>query len=190
MQDTELWQRLIGGDKGALGLIYSQHADYLLQYGHRLTQDELIIEDCVHDLFVDLWRTHNGLSPTNAIRPYLIVSLRRRIIRKIQQQQKFKDQEKVPEIDFQAEIAVDELIISQEVSEEQAAMLKKAFTQLTGRQREAIFLKYYEEMDYKDIAETMGISYQSVRNVVFTGIKKLREIMVLVCILIGSLFIL
>ena len=50
--------------------------------------------------------------------------------------------------------------------------------QLSSRQREAIFLKFYEEMDYQEVAAAMDINYQSVRNLIFNGIKKLRDILV------------
>ena len=129
----------------------------------------------MQELYVDLWRKREGLSSTTAIRPYLLVALRRRIIKQVEKQRKSVSPEEPSEHHFQAEFAIDEQIIAAELSTEQAAQLKAAMQQLSRRQQEALYLKYFAEMDYQDIGEAMNISYQSVRNLVFNALKALRK---------------
>ena len=83
MKDQELWSKLKAGDKHSLREIYDLHLEYLLQYALRFSRNEDLIQDCIHDLFVEIWNRRESLGETNAIRPYLIVSLRRKLIRQL-----------------------------------------------------------------------------------------------------------
>ena len=183
MSDLLLWKRLKSGDKKALETIYLQEIQFLLSYGKKISANAPLVEDCVQDLFVELWRNREGISDTDSIRRYLIVSLRRKIIRKINKSQKVQS-EKVPEeVDFDAELSIDTKLMAEELSAEQAAQLKLAFAQLSSRQQEAIYLKFYSGMDYKDIAEVMDINYQSVRNLIFNALGKLRKYLTVLLLL-------
>lgn len=178
--DESLWQRLKQGDKTALETIYRQEVEALLQYGLKFTPDHGLVEDCLHDLFVDLWRNRAGLGRTDAIRPYLLASLRRLIVKRLtRHHQRFAEAPAEDHI-FGAELAIDTLIEARELSEEQARRLERAFEQLSSRQREAVYLRYYEDLSYEDICQAMNINYQSVRNLVAGGIRALREAMILV----------
>ena len=47
--------------------------------------------------------------------------------------------------------------------------------ELPQRQKEVIYLHYFENMDYTQIAEVMGIRYQSVLNLTQKALQKLRS---------------
>lgn len=175
MTDQELWSKLKQGDKKSLQKIYDLQVEYLLQYALRISRDEALIQDCVHDLFVEIWKSRENLGTTTAIRPYLIVALRRKLIRQIQKEN--KSEELTDHLAFDLVPGSDEILIQGEESKIEKQKLTRAMGQLSERQREAIFLKYYEEMDYQEVAETMDINYQSVRNLIFTGVKKLRTLL-------------
>ncbi len=175
--DQQLWGQLKEGDQLALEKIYTTHIDYLLQYGNRFSHDSLLVEDCVHDLFVDLWRNRSGLSMTNSIRAYLLVSLRRSIIKKVQKKQKHLTGNEPEEYQFSADLAIEDIIVNAELSEENAQKLQKAFDELSKRQREVLYLKYYQEVPYEEISELMDISYQSVRNLVSNALRAMRKYM-------------
>lgn len=187
MNEAELWRKLKAGDKDALESIYRTHIQNLLEYGYRFTSDQSLVEDCLHDLFIELWINRDGLSQTNSIRPYLLVSLRRKIIRKVQKTKKQMSEQTADEVDFEVELAIDEVLMEQETSEEQRTKLKNAFSKLSKRQKEALYLKFYQNLDYQAICNTMNISYQSARNLVFKGIQSLKE-QVLITLLIWLLW--
>jgi RNA polymerase sigma-70 factor (ECF subfamily) len=175
MNDQQLWQQLKDGEEGALENIYREHVEALLRYGGQFSTDTGLIEDSIHDLFVELWRNRTGLGDNDNIRPYLLVALRRKLIRQIKRAQRIQSEADTREIEFLAEPSIDTAIIGREISEANAAALQKAMTQLSNRQREVLYLKYFEDMNYDDICEALGINYQSVRNLVSTGIKALRK---------------
>lgn len=188
MSDLLRWKQLKSGDKKALEMIYRQEADFLLSYGKKFSKNVPLVEDCVQDLFVELWRNKKGLSNTDSIRRYLLVALRRKIIRQLGKQQKVESDKSPTEIDFVAELAIDTQLIAAELSEEQSEKLKMAFQHLSSRQQESIYLKFYSGMDYKDIAEVMDINYQSVRNLIFNALGKLRKYLTLLLLLICATF--
>lgn len=186
MKDNQddLWDKLRSGDKSALRAIYDKESGYLYNYGRKIFQDVTIVEDAIHDLFVDIWQKRERLGNTDSIRKYLAASLRRKVISDLKKQSKSQSVENFDQIDCNPELAIEELIISQEISEEKALKLKKAFESLSGRQREIIYLKFYQGLDYEQIAEITGVNYQSLRNTVSIGIKKMRNSFLLLLFLI------
>lgn len=182
MQDV-LWQRLRAGDKAALEAIYREQVAALLQYGLRLAADSSLVEDAVHDLFITLWQNRAGLGATDSVRRYLLVALRRLLIKRLRERQKYQSDEAVDQQPFTAELAIDEIIAATELSAEQSRRLQAALQSLSSRQREAIFLRYYEDQPYEAICEIMDISYQSARNLVAGGIRNLRAVMGLLLLL-------
>lgn len=172
--DQNLWSRLQQGDKQALEAIYRSQVEALLQYGLKFTPDQSVVEDCLHDLFVRLWQRHEQLGATSSVEAYLFASLRRAIIKRLKEAQRYSSPERQDDPIFGAELAIDALIVARELTKEQGQQLEAAFSQLSDRQREAIYLRYYQEMDYEAISAAMDINYQSVRNLVSGGIRKLR----------------
>ena len=179
MQDLQLWQQLKAGEKNALAQIYEDHAAKLLKYGYKFADNEQLVEDCLQDLFVELWKNRAGLSDTDSIQRYLFVALRRKVIRQVDRIKKKIHSEEPQEYQFDVDLSIDDRLIAQETAEEQVQLLKKAVEGLSSRQKEVIYLKYYAEMDYQDISEVMDINYQSVRNLVFNALKSLKKQMTL-----------
>lgn len=175
ISDKELWDELRRGDKQALRRIYDQEVDYLVNYGMKVFGDLIKVQDAIHDLFVDLWQKREGLGETTSIRKYLAVSLRRRVIAYTKKTSRIQSTENMESHDFRLDLSVEELIVNSEISEEQLLRVKIALEQLSPRQKEAIYLKYYQGMEYEQISEIMGVSYQSLRNLISSGVKRMRK---------------
>jgi len=189
MNDLELWQALRRGDKQALETIYRTHAAALLKYGNKFVADGQLVEDCLQDLFIEIWQKGHNLSDTDSIKRYLFVALRRKIVRQLERKIKRIANEEPKEQQFHAEISIDEHLIQEELGQEQAQKIQHAMKNLSERQREAIYLKYFSGMDYPTIAEIMDINYQSVRNLVFNAIKNMRKYVQVMFLLVWSYFI-
>lgn len=52
-----------------------------------------------------------------------------------------------------------------------------ALAQLPGRQRMAVVLRYFEDLPYEQIAELMGVTTGTVKAQVWSGLRRLRELM-------------
>jgi len=179
MTDLEIWRNIKGGDRASLSLAYDQNIETLIRYGSRFTQDATLVEDCLHDLFVYVWQNREKLSDTDSIRNYLMVSLRRSILKKSKKVSQSQNEITDHDVTFGTALSIEDIIAQSEMDAEKAQKVKKAFNELSNRQKEAIYLKYYNDKDYEDICEILDISYQSARNLVSSGLKKLRGILAL-----------
>ena len=61
------------------------------------------------------------------------------------------------------------------LSEAAAVRVRKGVAELPRRQRDAVWLRWIEELDYATIARRMGISREAARANVYQGMKKLRR---------------
>lgn len=179
MTDLEIWQNIKAGDRHSFSVAYDQNIDILISYGSRFSKDPGLVEDCLHDLFVYVWQNRAKLSDTDSIKNYLMVSLRRSILKKSKKLIKSQNEINDHDTTFGTELSIEDVITSGELSKEKATQVKTAFGSLSKRQKEAVYMKYFHDQDYEDICVAMGISYQSARNLVSSGIKKLRDTLTL-----------
>ena len=67
MDDLQLWIRLKKGNQNAFKEIYDLHAGSLENYAKKFTSDIELIEDTIHDIFVQIWQKKESLSDTDSI---------------------------------------------------------------------------------------------------------------------------
>ena len=183
MSDKKIWNNLRNGDQQALEEIYRSYFTDLFVYGKRLCKDASTVEDCIQELFEELWNRREKLSETDAIKPYLFVSLKRKIFHTVKKLRKTTDTE-LEEKYFDIELSIDQILIAEETTTEQKNNLQSAFNELSDRQKEILYLKYYSEMDYDEISRIMEMNYQSARNLVSRAIQKLAKHMTVFVILL------
>lgn len=179
MSDSLLWNELRQGNHEALETIYRTYFKQLYNYGRRFACDEATVEDCLQELFVELWSKRQNLSETNAILPYLYVSLKRKIIKSVRNIRKSTDVE-FSDIKFNVDLSIESSILAADETEENRIQLQEAFKHLSSRQKEIVYLKFYSGMDYEGISELMDLNYQSARNLVARALQKLQKYMVLI----------
>ncbi len=175
--EAELWREFKGGNKWALSCIYRQYVRMLYNYGTRLSADDGLIEDCIQDLFIDLWRNRAGLSDTDSIKYYLFRSLRRRIARKAHKKLSQHTQlGEVPEAyDRETAHSAETELIHEQTLQARKEHLQAALNHLSQRQREAIFLRYYADMSPQEIAQIMSLNYQSACNLLHRALTALKQ---------------
>ena len=169
--DNKLWNEFRDGNAKAFAEIYQRNIKCLLRYGLRITNNREMIKDCIQELFVELHNRRKTLGETDNIKPYLIVSLKRKLIRAIHFRYKF-----IPlddEIPFRIEYQAFE---SDLFEKNELSSLHSALKKLSSRQKEALYLRYFENLDYNDISKLLNLTYQSSRNLIHRAIEKLREL--------------
>jgi RNA polymerase sigma factor (sigma-70 family) len=75
----------------------------------------------------------------------------------------------------QVEASVEFNIIQEQASGELSQQLSSALAHLSGRQREAVYLRFYEKMDYAQISEVMNLSLKSSYKLMGKAIDTLRK---------------
>ena len=155
--------------------LYNEHVDNLFAFGSRFTTNRELLKDCIQDVFVKLFSKRDSLDAIENIESYIYVSLRNRINDEYRRVKKISDAEiddaKLPSIaeadDFNRE--------RMEKQQTMTAVVEQHFDKLSPRQRQNINLYYNEQRKYDDICQIMGISYQSVRNLMHRSITRLRQ---------------
>lgn len=168
--ETDWWKRLLDGEQEALGYFYQKYADTLLKYGLSIVYNRDLVKDAVQELFVQVWNRRKNLSTPNSVKYYLIVSLRRIILKSVVNDRKQSDTN--PDDDF---FVNNYSQIPELDAPDIDDILKVAIRSLPPRQQEIVFLRFFENMSYESIAEVTGLDYQILRNTLHRAIKSLRH---------------
>lgn len=174
----QLWLRVLQkNDMQALEQLYKQFYPNLYQYALKLTTENQMAEDAVQDTFLYLWQHRKQIGAIQSIRFYLLRSVRNASFKLIR---KKKKRISLEEMNTQIDVSIlpDELVISN-INETIKQRIASEINQLSPRQREIIYLKFYQNLDYEEIGEVLDINYQSVVNHVYKAIQKLRKSKVL-----------
>ena len=176
--ETILWEKLKNGETAALGEIYDLHIDVLFTYGMSHSKDRGYVMDCIHDLFVDLFKYRKKLSITDNIKYYLFKCLKRKINKKYNK----KDISMSVDIEKSKNKqnknytkSYEEIIINNEIEAEKNDILYAAISSLTKKQRKGLYLRFNKENTYQEISEKMGVSVETARTIVYRAIKTLRK---------------
>jgi RNA polymerase sigma factor (sigma-70 family) len=160
--------------------LFGRHYDALYHYGHRLVRDEDLTKDGIQEMFVDFWHGRDRLAEVRSVKPYLLICLRRRLIKASRARLRFSL--KFPkEHPFEVTFSHEDFLIGEQHSLEQAQRLARALNQLPKRQREALYLKFFDDLAYEEMEPLLGIRYQSIRNLVHQAISFLRKEVLLLC---------
>lgn len=176
-QDDKVLLHLIAsGDHAAFSLLYERYVRPLTRYGLRFTNDIQVVEDSLHDLFVWIWNKRGELEISYSLKSYLVKSVRTTILQKLNRQQKqvsFCNKEETSVFrpvgsaaDHLAD-AEDQTLIKNQV----AAVLDS----LTSRQREVIYLRYYEGLPFPEIARNMNLSVKACYKLMGRAVNEFRK---------------
>ena len=175
--DKALWQAFRLGDEDAYAQLYQRYVGVLFAYGKKLLPNEAAVEDLIQDLFIDLWQTKARLSDVDAPKFYLFRSLRRRIHKSLQPENKFSQRweftnEEILPVTLPSEF----YIIEEEDIQRQKDSLNSSLKTLPLRQYEVLMLRYYQDFSYSEISAILDIHEQSVRNLIQRAVLKLRQL--------------
>lgn len=180
--DTQIWDDFLLGSKDAYSFMYTKYAPVLYNYGYKIAQDRQLTEDCLQDLFLTILETRERLGHTDSIKFYLMRSLRRDIVRKLTggpqlrgaylaQHHSADDHD----IDFRVEFQYEPTWLDSQISKERSDAILHELNQLPARQKEALFLKFFDNLSYEEIAGIMGIETTSAYKVIYKAIAALQK---------------
>lgn len=185
MSETEHWEKLKSGQMQGLQALYDLHVNALYAYGMNLCHDADLVKDCIHELFLSIWNNHSNVTIPTSGKAYLIVSLRRRIFDPGPKSNLPTDNIEDTDIEYTMSTQDHQTtwILADDEKNKQEK-LEQAMGRISERQREIIHMKYYQQMEYEDIARIMNLNYQSARNLVTRALMALRREMVLILLIL------
>ena len=173
--DQNRLQQLQQSDVQALAALMKKYYTDLYSYGMRFTRDEGQVKDCIQEVFISLWQRRENTASILSLKYYLLRAVKNKVLKSLHKQaHKTESLDWQDSYDFFQEFSVERLIIEKQVSEEKAAALRRTLLQLSPRQHEVIYLKFYQHLDHGQIADLMNISRQSVYNLLNETLQKLR----------------
>ncbi len=169
-----LLEGLKKGDELAFASLYERYANLLLSYGTGLGFGREDIEDAIQEVFCNLYLHHLQVGEIRNLKFYLLRALKNKLLN-IYRMTMDTYLAEVEEMDFHTEVNILDGLIDEEERKLLKQKVESYLGTLTGRQREAIYLRYMEELDYEEIASLMDMTVPSVRNLVFRAVKQLRD---------------
>jgi RNA polymerase sigma factor (sigma-70 family) len=174
--DNTLWNNLKNGDEKSFSLLFERYYGDLVNYGNSLSPFAEKVQDCVQDVFTDIWVYRNGLQSAVVVKAYLLSSVRKRIARLHERDHIFRKSTSTDSIAFLLEFAVDhELSDDDYATKEKVSHLNKLLNDLPARQKEALYLRYHQGLSVEQIAEMLDVNYQSASNLLHRGLLTLRK---------------
>ena len=156
------------GDEAAFAELLLRHGPRLLMFTQRMMQSSPHdVADLMQDIWVGIFRALPGLRDAGKFRPWAFRIARDRIYREYRRR-------KLPvqplDETHRAELPDDGDGLAPAEREE----LHRCLDALTPEHREALVLRFLEDMSYEDIARVTGASVGTVRSRLYYGKRALR----------------
>ena len=172
--DEALWEAYRKADEKAFAELFQRHYRNLLHYGLKFTPNQQLAEDCIQEVMIRLWTKRYVVKSTESVKYYLLKSYRHILFRKLKQDRRYT--EKTEEADSTEEdISVEEGFIRTESIEMLQRKVGELLNLLTPRQREILYLRFYQNLTPPEIASLLNINTQSVCNIIHRAFSKIRE---------------
>jgi len=172
--EEELWLALAAGEEYALEALFKKHHAIMYRLGMKWCNDRELVLDSIQDLFENLWQQRNKLAAVKWVKAYMLKMFRRLLIRKLKKNRKNTTQP-LSDTLWVPEFTEEDFIISNEVRADVAMKVSLALNELSERERQVLYMRFYLEMDYTEIAEYLNLNYQVIMNYTSRAFRKLRD---------------
>ena len=174
LKNQIIWNEFRNGNIDALEIIYEDNYATLYHYGMKFSRDNDLIKDLIHELFIELIDSGSRLSKTDNIRFYLLKALRNKLLKHLSESSKFSS--KLEEsTEFNLIDSIESQLIKKEVEEQLENQVITAIKKLSIKQQEIIYLRFYNDISYPEIAVLFDVNIQTVRNLMNRAINSLKE---------------
>lgn len=148
----------------------------MFQYGSKICSNQPLLEDTIQDLFLEIWKNQNAV-PALSVRAYLLKALKYKLLKELSRNNSTSLQENMAE-NGSFELGHEAFLVSRQEDEDRSKRVLQSLQQLSPRQKEIIYLKFYQNLSYEEVSVIMNINYQAARNLLYHAIKTLKKMMV------------
>ena len=168
--NESLMQAMGKGNLDAFAKIVRRHQTWAWRVAYRFLGRKEDAADVVQDAFIRLLDAAGRYRPTSTLTTYLYQIITRLCLNRAKNKQPLTP-ETVPDLPDPRPGAAETMI-----REETAATVRAALDALPPHQRMAIVLRYYEEMNYEDIAAALTTTPKAVERLLARGRNCLRNV--------------
>jgi len=156
--------------------LYVFYYKRLYNYGRKFTDDLIALEDALQEALLAIWTGRQRLPQVDKPHTYLLSTFRYILFKKLRRDHKVVRLSSVEAAETgDPEFGIDQLLIRRDIESALRHRLQQALQTLTSRQREAIFLRFYEGLSYEEVAAIMGISVKATYKLMSRSLLQLKE---------------
>jgi RNA polymerase sigma-70 factor (ECF subfamily) len=177
--DVELMLRVKEGDGVSFALLLEKHRVSVIHFVYRLVQEQAIAEELAQEVFLRVYRSRASYEPTAKFKTWLFRIATHLALNWLRDEKHERGQERLDDVstDLPARQISDrrpsveqELVYSVKLEE-----IRRAIAALPEKQRAAVLMHKYEEMEYTQIARALGCSESAVKSLLFRAYETLRS---------------
>ena len=165
--DLLIWEKVRTGDVDSLRILHDRFYYTLYSYADNYLKDSFVAEELVSSCFIKLWMCRKNIIIEKSVKSYLFLMLRNRIIDEIRKPlgKIILQSDSLPEIP-------DETIINKH---DFYAELYLAIRKLPEKRRDILELAVFDGLTYKEIANKLGITVNTVKTQISRAYQFLKE---------------
>ena len=169
------WEEHRRGNIHSLGKLMQGYYPDLFHYGMRLQNEREFVKDSIQEVFLNLWKLYGTIQSVENVKAYLLIVLKSHMIRDLTNKRMMFHSTIDEEYSFSVEFSADMRMIEEEHEIYQVRKLEVAMNHLPKRQKELIYLRFYQNLSFEQIAEVMNLGRQSVYNLFQKSLNNLRK---------------
>ena len=177
--DLELHRNLSSGDRGAFDALYRRYSGSAYGLAFRITGQQLLAQDVVHDAFMALWRAPEAFDPARgAFRTFFLSLVHHRAVDTVRREERIRARQlraanlEPATVEDPAEGVIDAADVAARRIEVRAAL-----ETLSPEQRQVLEMAYFGGRTQVQIAEEIGIPLGTVKTRTFAAMRKLRQVL-------------
>ncbi|WP_373533485.1 RNA polymerase sigma factor [Vampirovibrio sp.] len=175
--DAELIERAVKGDQKAFSQLVNRYLPLVYNYLYRMTQNHEVSEEMAQEAFVKAYQNLKSFDQSRNFKPWILRIASNAAISQIRKQSRLVSLNALEEegVWGEAEHQTSEDIVTQLERKLSAQEVLKALGTLDDKYRQALLLRYQQELSYEEIADALGIPLNTVRTWIKRGMDKLRN---------------
>lgn len=175
--DAELMLRVKEGDAQSFALLLQRHRNPVIHFLFRMVQNQALAEELAQEVFLRVYRARASYEPTAKFTTWLFRIATHLALNSLRDRRKEKLLESLDggEDSNGRELADAQPSVEQALLKEaRAREIRRAVATLPGKQRAAVLMHKYEEMDYSQIARVLNCSESALKSLLFRAYETLR----------------
>jgi len=176
--DTRLMLGVKQGESLCMDLLLQRHRGPVIQFLYRMVRNRAIAEELAQNVFLRVYRSRTTYEPTAKFTSWLFRIATHVALNWLRDRRHESNQLSLsagPERESERQIAdrrptVDQLMLNEVRLDE----IRQAIAELPDRQRAAVIMHKYEELEYTQIATALSCSPQTVKSLLFRAYNTLR----------------
>jgi RNA polymerase sigma factor (sigma-70 family) len=175
--DLELHRRLSEGDREAFDELYHRYGPSAYGLAYRLTGQQMLAQDVVHDAFMALWRAPEAFDPARgAFRTFFLSLVHHRAVDTVRREERLRKRtERAANLEPVAGEDVAEDVVNEAFLGVRRREVREALKTLPAAQRQVLEMAYFQAYTQAKIAEELGIPIGTVKTRTLAAMRKLRR---------------